>query len=201
MRSVARAHELVVSGRPRDDTSQVCAHSIETIVFKGTVSLNNQISGITLEPLGKGVVARLLNCQVFLLKDFISKGILGWRSTTSTSSARRYKEQDVGNGKASDGHGGRADKDQVHEVSALLVDVVFTLGSGHARGSNGGAALLNTYAGRGEGSGGADKSGGKKREQFHGCKIIGVVGDKKGLILVRHGTHHKRSLVVRLVLR
>jgi len=168
LRSVAWAHELVVRGRPWDDTSQVCAHSVETICLKGAIRLNNKISGITLEPLGKGVVAWLLACQVFLLQDFISKGILGRSSTTSTSGARRNEEEDVGNGKASNGHGGRADEDQVHEVSTLLVDVVFTLCGGHAHGSDGGAAMLNIYAGRGEGSRGADESGGKEREELHG---------------------------------
>jgi len=172
LRSVTWAHELVVRGRPWDDTSQVCAHSIESIGLKGAISLNNQISGITLKPLGKGVVASLLACQVFLHKNFISKGILGGGSTSSTSCARWNKEEDVRNGKASNGHGGRADKDQVHEVSALLVDVVFTLGGGHAHGSDGGAALLNIHAGRGECSRGADEGGGKEREELHGCKII-----------------------------
>lgn len=172
LRSVAWAHELVVSGRPWDDTSQVCAHSIEPIGLKGAISLNNQISGITLKPLGKGVVASLLACQVFLHKNFISKGILGGGSTSSTPRARRNKEEDVGNGKASNSHGGRADKDQVHEVSALLVDVVFTFGGGHAHGSDGGAALLNIHAGRCECSRGADEGGGKEREELHGCKLI-----------------------------
>jgi hypothetical protein len=168
LRSVAWAHELVVRGRPWDDTSQVCAHSVETICLKGTIRLNNKVSGITLEPLGKGVVAWLLARQVFLLQNFISKGILRGSSTRSTSGARGVEEEDVGNGKASNGDGGRADEDQVHEVSTLLVDVVFTLCGGHAHGSDGGAAMVNIYAGRGEGSRGADESGGKEREELHG---------------------------------
>ena len=44
LRSVAWAHELVVSSRPWDDTSQVCADGVQTVRFKGLVFLDNEVT-------------------------------------------------------------------------------------------------------------------------------------------------------------
>jgi hypothetical protein len=44
LRSVARAHELVVSRRPWDDATQVCAHCVQTVRFQGFVFLDNKVS-------------------------------------------------------------------------------------------------------------------------------------------------------------
>jgi hypothetical protein len=44
LRSMTWAHELVVSSRPWDDTSQVSAHSVKTVRFKGLVFLNNKVT-------------------------------------------------------------------------------------------------------------------------------------------------------------
>jgi hypothetical protein len=42
--SVARAHELVGGSGPRNDTTQMSAHGVQTVIFKCFVLLNNQIS-------------------------------------------------------------------------------------------------------------------------------------------------------------
>lgn len=168
LRSVARAHELVVGGRPRDDASQVSAHGVEAVVLEGSVLLNDKVGGISLKALGEGVVTGLLRGEVLLLENFVSKGILGGGSASSASGARGDEEEDVGDGKSSNGNGGGADEDQVHEVPAVLVDVELALGGGHAHGSEGRAALLHIHRGGGEGGRGADEGGGEDREELHG---------------------------------
>merc|ERR1719203_602219 len=140
LRSMARAHELVVGGRPRDDASQVGAHGVEAVGLKGSIILDDKVGGIALKSLSEGVVTGLVGGKVLLLVEVVSKGILGGDSAVSTSGARGEEEEDVGNGKASNGHGGGADEDEVHEVPAVLVDVELALGGGHAHGSNGLAA-------------------------------------------------------------
>jgi hypothetical protein len=42
--SVARAHELVGGSGPRNDTTQMSAHGVQTVIFKRFVLLNNQVS-------------------------------------------------------------------------------------------------------------------------------------------------------------
>ena len=44
LRSMAWAHELVVSSRPWDDASQMCADGVQTVRFKGLVLLNNKVT-------------------------------------------------------------------------------------------------------------------------------------------------------------
>jgi len=158
LRSVAGTHELVVGSRPWDDTSQVGTHGIEAIALKISVLLNNKVGGITLQALGKRVVASLVCFQVGLFSELISKGILGGGSASSASSTRGEEEEDVGNGKSTDSDGSRTHEDQVHDVSALLVNVKLSLGSGHAHRSDSGAAL-DIDGGWGEGGGGADEGG------------------------------------------
>jgi len=171
LRSVARAHELVVGGRPWDNTSQMGAHGIKAVVLKGSISLNNKVCGITLQTLGKRVVSRLLLRQVSLLEKLISKGILGRDSAVSTSGARGEEEKNVWNSKSTDRHGGRSDEDQVHKVSAVCVDVKFTIGSRHADGSDSRGALLHIDRGRGKSGRGADEGGRKDGEKVHGGNI------------------------------
>ena len=172
LRSVARAHELVVGGRPWDDTSQMGAHGIKAEALKGSISLNNKVCGITLQTLGEGVVSGLLLGQVSLLEEFVSKGILGRDSAVSTSGARGEEEKDVWNSKSTDRHGGRSDEDQVHKVSAVCVDVEFAVGSGHADGSDSRGALLHIDRGRSKSGRGADEGGGKDGEKVHGGNIL-----------------------------
>merc|ERR1711907_304002 len=43
LRSVARAHELVVGSRPWDDATQVSAHSVQTEAFDRVVVLHNDV--------------------------------------------------------------------------------------------------------------------------------------------------------------
>jgi hypothetical protein len=171
LRSVAWAHELVVGSRPWDNTSQVSAHSIKTIVLKRSVLLNNKVCGISLKTLGKRVVTSLVGGEVILLKQIISKSILGGDSSSSTSGTRGDEEEDVRNSKSSNGNGGRADEDQVHEVSAVLVNVEFTLSGGHADGGDSLGALLNIDRSRSKCGGGADEGGGEKRKELHGCRF------------------------------
>ena len=148
LRSVAWAHEFVVGSRPWDNTSQVSAYSVKTIVLECPILLDNKVCGISLKTLGKRVVSGLLRRKVFLGKDFISEGILGGGSAFSTSSTWRDKEKDVWDGKSSNGHGGRSNEDQVHEVSTVLVNVEFSLGGRHAHGCDGTAVYDGS---RGEG--------------------------------------------------
>jgi hypothetical protein len=42
--SMARAHELVLGGRPWDDTSQVSADSVKSVRLKGLVLLDNKVA-------------------------------------------------------------------------------------------------------------------------------------------------------------
>ncbi len=167
----------------------MCAHGVETVGLKGAIVLHNKIGGITLKPLGKGVVAGLLGRHIFLHQNFISKGILGRSSAGPAPRARGDEEENVGNGEASNGHGGGSDEDQVHEVPTLLIDVVFALGGGHARGGDGDAALLNIDAGGGEGGGGADKGRGKEREELHGS-IVHTRRSEEGWFLCSNQLEH-----------
>eukprot|EP01083_Nonionella_stella_P002707 7775_1 len=166
LRSMAWAHELVVGSRPWDNTSQVSAHGVKAVGLKRSIILNDKVCGISLQSLSKGMVTRLLAGKVVLLNDLISKGILGGGSATSTSSSRGKEEEYVRDSKSSNSDSSRSDEDQVHEVSAVLVNVKFTLSGVHAHG-NGRATLLDIDGGRGEGGGGADEGGGKDGEKLH----------------------------------
>ena len=42
--SVARAHELVLGGRPRDNATQVRADSVQTILLESLVFLDNKVT-------------------------------------------------------------------------------------------------------------------------------------------------------------
>jgi hypothetical protein len=55
----------------------VSTHGIKTIALEASVVLNNEVGGIALQALGKGVVAGLVGFQVWLRKKVISILILG----------------------------------------------------------------------------------------------------------------------------
>mmetsp|Transcript_9930 Transcript_9930/g.23239 ORF Transcript_9930/g.23239 Transcript_9930/m.23239 type:complete len:189 (-) Transcript_9930:236-802(-) len=100
LRSVARAHELVVGGRPRDNTSQVSADGVQAIVLKRSVFLNDKVCGISLQSLGQTVVSGLLLGEVRLRENLVTEGILSRTSATSSTRAWGEEEEDVRNSQA-----------------------------------------------------------------------------------------------------
>ena len=122
--------------------------------------------GISLEALGEGAVTGGLLGKVVLGVKVITKGVLGGDAASSATGARGDEEGDVGDGKSTDGNGGRADEDKVHEVTTVLVDVELVGGLGHveADGRTGGGDL-----GRGEGGGGAGEGSEEGSALDHGC--------------------------------
>jgi hypothetical protein len=42
--SMARAHEFVVGSRPRNNATQVRAHSVQTVAFEGLVFLDDKVA-------------------------------------------------------------------------------------------------------------------------------------------------------------
>ena len=96
LRSVTWAHELVVGGRPRYDTSQVSAHSVKSVRLKVLVLLHDEVGGISLKSLGKGSVSNKLGGKVVLCDKVVSEGILGGTSATASSSRWGEEEVDVG---------------------------------------------------------------------------------------------------------
>mmetsp|Transcript_13378 Transcript_13378/g.37667 ORF Transcript_13378/g.37667 Transcript_13378/m.37667 type:complete len:219 (-) Transcript_13378:442-1098(-) len=149
--SVARAHELVVGGRPWDDATQVSADGVKSVVFKGLVILDNKVCSISLQSLGERSVSDGLRLEVRLREDIVSEGILSGDTGITTSGTRRDEEEDVWDTNGTDSEGTRSKKDQVHQESTFFIDVQF-LTSSHLHGSNGGARSLGDLR-RSEGKG------------------------------------------------
>mmetsp|Transcript_2988 Transcript_2988/g.8669 ORF Transcript_2988/g.8669 Transcript_2988/m.8669 type:complete len:226 (+) Transcript_2988:172-849(+) len=164
--SMAGAHELVVGGGPRDDAAKVGADGVEAVGLKGLVVLDDKVSGISLEALGEGAVTDGLLGKVVLGEKVVAKGVLGGDAASSAAGARGEEEGDVGDGKSADGNCGTSDKDQVHEVTTVLVDVELVGGLGHVKadGRAGGGNLS-----RGKGGGGASEGGEESGALDHGC--------------------------------
>jgi len=164
LRSVAWAHEFVVGGRPWDDASQMCADSVKSVALDGLVFLDDDVSGISLKSLGKRTVLGGVGLKVRRDKNIVSKGILGSGSSSSSSGTWGDEEGNVWDGKSSNSDGGRSDKDKVHQVTTVHIDVKL-IRSGH---TGSGGESSDTW-GRGKGSGRAEgKEGSDNREKLHG---------------------------------
>merc|ERR1719330_306403 len=100
LRSMAWAHEFIVRCGPWYNTSQVSAHSVKSVALKSLVFLNNKVSSISLQTLGKRTVISQLAIEVFSSEKIISEGILSSGSSAATSGSRWYEEQDVWNTKS-----------------------------------------------------------------------------------------------------
>lgn len=114
--------------------------------------------------MSKVTVACGLRSKVLLGHKVVTKGVLGGNSTSATAGSRGKEEVDVGDGEASDGYSGGTDEDQVHQVTAVLVNVILIGGSGHIEADG---TTARTHGGRGEGGRGAGegKEGG---DSLHG---------------------------------
>jgi len=150
--SVTRAHELVVGGGPWDNTSQVSADSVKTVVFESLVVLDDEVCGISLKSLGERSISGRLFREVSLGKDIVTEGIL-CRDTSGTASGTwRDEEKDVRDSDGTDGEGTGSEKDQVHQESTFLIDVKF-LACRHVDGGDG-RARSGSDLRRSEGHGG-----------------------------------------------
>ena len=69
------------------------AHFVEVICLKFSILLDNKVGSISLETLCKGVVTGILCCKVFLGKNFITEGIPGGDSFSSSSRSRGKEEE------------------------------------------------------------------------------------------------------------
>ena len=110
---------------------------------------------ISLKTLCKAVVAGRVSLKVRLGEKVGTEGILGGNSTISSSAARGDEEEDVRNGKSSNSNGSRTDKDEVHEVTTVLVNVGSLRGGveGNSAAAEGGRLSRSEGRGRsGEGS-------------------------------------------------
>mmetsp|Transcript_17756 Transcript_17756/g.28675 ORF Transcript_17756/g.28675 Transcript_17756/m.28675 type:complete len:234 (+) Transcript_17756:218-919(+) len=166
LRSVARAHELVVGRRPWHNASQVSADGIQTVVFEGLVLLDNKVCGISLQTLGQRAVISRLFREVGLGEDIVTKGILGRGTTGATSSTRRDKERNVRDTDSANSKSTRSEQDQVHQESTFFINVQFFACS-HVGGYN---RTSTTHFGRCKGNSrpSGEKSG-NDGQKLHGC--------------------------------
>lgn len=141
--------------------------SIKTVRFKAAVFLNDQVSGISLQPLGQRAIVGWLGFKVSLGEDFVTKGILGGKSTGATSGTRGDEEGNVWDTDGSNSEGSGSDQNEVHQESTFFVDVQFLRG-GHVDGNNGTRGNLSG----GKGSGRTGRNEGKEnRQELHGCSV------------------------------
>eukprot|EP01083_Nonionella_stella_P195569 720314_1 len=163
LRSVTRAHELIVRGGPRNYASQMCAYSVKSVSLKGLVLLNDKVSGISLKSLGKGTVTRRLGCKVISGNEIISKSILGGDSSSSASGRRWEEEVNVWKSKSSNGDSSGTYKNEIHDITTLLVDVKLIGSSVHGSGNT-----VGSHWGGGETeSGSSGEKGGGECEKLH----------------------------------
>jgi len=168
LRSVARAHELVVGGRPRDDAAKMGAYGVKAVRLKSLVILDDEVGSISLEALGERSITGGLLGKVILGEKVITEGVLGGDTPTSAAGTRGDEEGNVGDGKSSDGNSRGTDEDEVHEVTTVLVDVelIGRLGHVKADGPVGGG-----HWGRGESGGGAEE-GGEESGDLHDSRVL-----------------------------
>ncbi|OUS42331.1 hypothetical protein BE221DRAFT_62951, partial [Ostreococcus tauri] len=83
--AVARALELVLSLVPRDDATQVRAHRVQAEIREGTVRLDDQVRGVTLQTLGQRIVTRKVRLQPRRLLDVVAVSILRRLTSTATT--------------------------------------------------------------------------------------------------------------------
>eukprot|EP01083_Nonionella_stella_P195570 720317_1 len=164
----------------------MCAYSVKSVSLKGLVLLNDKVSGISLKSLGKGTVTRRLGCKVISGNEIISKSILGgdssssasgrrweeevnvWKSkssngdSSSSASGRRWEEEvNVWKSKSSNGDSSGTYKNEIHDITTLLVNVKLISGSVER-----GGYTVGSHRGGGESEyiGGGEKSGGEGKE-------------------------------------
>ncbi len=161
LRSVTGAHELIVRGGPGYNTSQMGAHGVKSVTLEGLVLLYDEVSGISLKSLGKRTISGQLGLEVWGGKEIISKGVLGGNSSSATSGRRGEEEVNVRKSKSGNGDSSRTNKDKVHDITTLLVNVKLISGSVER-----GGYTVGSHRGGGESEyiGGGEKSGGEGKE-------------------------------------
>ena len=87
--AVARALELVLGLVPRDDAAQVRAHSVQPEVREGTILLDDQVRGVTLQALRERVVARQVRLEPFSLLDVVTIRVLSRLTGAAAAGAVR----------------------------------------------------------------------------------------------------------------
>lgn len=90
LRTVARAHELILSLVPRDNAAEMSANSIDSEVFNATLS-GDQVCCISLKALHELVVARFVRSRPCRQFDVITDPVLSSETAASTASASRVK--------------------------------------------------------------------------------------------------------------
>ena len=90
--AVARALELVLGLVPRDDAAQVRAHSVQPEVREGTILLDDQVRGVTLQALRERVVARQVRLEPFSLLDVVTIRVLSRLTGAAAAGAVRSKQ-------------------------------------------------------------------------------------------------------------
>ena len=90
--AVARALELVLGLVPRDDAAQVRANSVQPEVREGTILLDDQVRGVTLQALRERVVARQVRLEPFSLLDVVAVRVLSRLTGATAAGAVRSKQ-------------------------------------------------------------------------------------------------------------
>mmetsp|Transcript_113177 Transcript_113177/g.200698 ORF Transcript_113177/g.200698 Transcript_113177/m.200698 type:complete len:274 (-) Transcript_113177:656-1477(-) len=93
--AVARAHELVLSPVPWHHATQVCADSVESVIFDLLVLRNNEVGGIAPDTLDQLAGLCVILFQPSLKCDNISKCICSGHTCASTAFCWREEEGDV----------------------------------------------------------------------------------------------------------
>mmetsp|Transcript_56832 Transcript_56832/g.103921 ORF Transcript_56832/g.103921 Transcript_56832/m.103921 type:complete len:233 (-) Transcript_56832:142-840(-) len=93
--AVARAHELVLSPVPWHHATQVCADSVESVIFDLLVLGNNEVGGIAPDTLDQLAGLCVILFQPSLKCDNISKCICSGHTCASTAFCWREEEGDV----------------------------------------------------------------------------------------------------------
>lgn len=137
LRSVARAHELILGLVPRDDTSQMGAHSVEGVILEiRLIICDDEISGIAAKPLDKLTRACEMRVNVLLLLNIISESVLR-DGTAGTRAARLGDEKKGERAEDTQSHGrSRPKQEQIHGVTlGHIRDKIIRTRSCHAHGS------------------------------------------------------------------
>lgn len=95
---MAGALELVLSSDPRNHAAQMGADCIDSKVLNGSISADNEVGGVSPQPLGKRVVAGLMCSEPGGCLDVSSECILGSNASASTAGCLGNKEKSIGNG-------------------------------------------------------------------------------------------------------